>query len=292
MAATKTKLLVPGVTEGTKTARAAIAATPPCEASCCTTLVACNPTEQASCAASCSGTWDMPWFDIVAARMEWLYLPDRATALTAPFNLADRLHIILFSMFNSLIPEMVARETILQFRIANTADNLIWNSLAANSADFLALSFGRTHDPVQPTLRSGQVTSDARILTAVHAMAAALPWLLPSAQANFEASSAYALIMPTIGFTSSLTTACGAVENPATMFSSSCLVTWYNSQSPGPSALGQTIAYEVMYYRIRDGWNSLGTDGGCTAGSHFCLPYADRTGYDPESGACLQESLM
>ena len=46
-----------------------------------------------------------------------------------------------------------------------------------------------------------------------------------------------------------------------------------------------------MYYKVRDGWNSLGTDGGCDAGPHFCPRYMDITGYDPESGACTGEVL-
>ncbi len=84
---------------------------------------------------------------------------------------------------------------------------------------------------------------------------------------------------PTIGIDSNLSAACGAVENSETAFSASCLQAWY-AQEPGPAQLGQKIAWELMYYKVRDGWNSLGTDGGCDAGPHFCPRYMDITGYN------------
>jgi len=291
--AAQTKKLLPGVTEGTATARAAIGATSPCEATCCANATECGTAEQLACAAGCTGVWDMPWFDVVDARMQVFGLENRTTATTtvAPYFQVDRNHIGVLGIFSALVPEILKTETIFQFRVTNTVDNILWNSVAANSANILAMHFGQSHEPQEPTIRSGQTTTDARIVTAIHALAASLPLLLPASQGDFEASLSYALLSPTIGFENSLTTACGAPEAHATVFNSSCLVMWYDAQAPSPAALGQTIAYELMYFKVRDGWNSIGTDDGCDAGSHFCLNYADVTSYDPESGACLDESL-
>lgn len=234
----------------------------------------------------------MPWFDVINARMLAFGLPDRATATTmaAPFFQADRNHIAIVSTMAAVVPTILKAETIFQFRYTNTVDNLVWNSFAANSATLKALKFGQSHDAADPIVRSGQTSSDARVVTAIHAVAAALTLLMPSATPSFQTSLPNALLMPTIGFESSLTSACGAPSSTSTSISASCLTDWYDAGA-GPSRLGQIIAYEIMYYKVRDGWNSLGTDGGCDGGSHFCHRYADITNYDPEVGQCLEETL-
>ena len=210
--AAQTKKLLPGVTEGTTTASAAIGATSPCEATCCANETECSTVEQSACAAGCMGVWDIPWFDVVDARMQALGLEDRTTATTniAPYFQVDRNHIGVLGIFSAVVPEILKTETILQFRVTNTIDNILWNSVAANSANILAMHFGQSHEPQEPTIRSGQTTTNARIVTAIHAVAASLPLLLAATQVAFEASLGYALLSPTIGFESSLTTACGA----------------------------------------------------------------------------------
>lgn len=290
--ASKMKTLIPGLKAGSSTVRNAISSTPACEAMCCSDAVACSQTDQDACAAKCKGTWDTPWFDIVQSRMQAFGLPDRTTATTmaAPFFQADRNHILIIGMMGSLVPEIMKTETIFHFRYTNTIDNLVWNAIAANSAILKAIKFGQSQEAEEPIIRSGQATSDARIVTAIHAVAAALPLLLPSVTSAFEATPGFMLLTPTIGVDSSLTAACGAPEWAATTFSAACLQSWYLANK-GPSRLGQVLAYEIMYYKTRDGWNSLGVDGGCDAGAHFCHRYADITGYDPEVGECLRESL-
>ena len=84
--------------------------------------------------------------------------------------------------------------------------------------------------------------------------------------------------------------ACGALESTSTAFDASCLQAWY-AADPSPSRLGQVLAYDLMYFKVRDGWNSLGVEGDCNAGEYFCHRYADYTDYDPEVGACLDEKL-
>jgi hypothetical protein len=291
--ASKTKTLIPGLKTGATSVRGAINPTPPCEASCCAAASACSLSDQAACASSCTGPWKMPWFDVVDARMQAFGLPDRTTATTmmAPFFQADRNHIMIVGAMGGVVPEILKSETIFQFRYTNTIDNLVWNSIAANSDSLKVLKFGQSKDAQEPIIRSGHITSDARVVTAVHAVGAALTLLLPTATADFEASLAYAVLSPTIGFESSLEVACGAPETTTTVFSATCLISWYQS-SAGPSRLGQVLAYEIMYYKIRDGWNSIGTDGGCDAGAYFCHRYADVTGWQPESGACLKEPLL
>lgn len=214
-------------------------------------------------------------------------LPSRGPATDAPFVQVDRQHLM---MLLGLVPGVLQTETIYQFRMTSTLDNLFWNSVAANSDRLLALKFGQSKVGQQPTIRSGITTSDARVATAVHAAAGALTLLLPWAKQAFQASLPYRILAPTIGIDSSLSAACGALEDSETAFSAGCLQSWY-AQKPGPARLGQTIAWELMYYKVRDGWNSLGTDGGCDAGPHFCPRYMDITGYDPESGTCTGEVL-
>ena len=283
------KTLVPGVVEGTTTIRSGLGSTLACGATCCAAEAECLAGEQAACAAECTGTWDLPWFDLVGARAAFF----RVNRAMATFIQVDRHHMIFLSLVSFSLP-FEGAETIYAARDGNTIDNLVWNAVAANSAGLLALKFGQSKVGQQPTIRSGIATSDARIATAVHAFAGALTLLHPAGNkagnAAFKARLAYAVLSPTIGIDSSLSAACGAVENSETAFSASCLQAWY-ARKPGPARLGQTIAWELMYYKVRDGWNSLGTDGGCDAGPDFCPRYMDITDYDPETGACTEETL-
>jgi len=290
--AATTKTLIPGVTEGITTIRAAISSTAPCEATCCAIAVKCSLAEEGACAAKCTGTWDLPWFDVVDARIEAFDLPDRTTATTmaAPFFQADRNHIILVTVFGSLVPNLLLSEAIFQFRYTNTIDNLWWNAIAANSEFLKVIKYGQSQVAEEPIVRSGKKTSDARMLTAVHAVGAAISLLLPDAIPTFKESLGFTIVAPTIGFENTLVTACGAPEGLATQFDPACLRDWYND-SPSPARLGQVLAYELMYFKVRDGWNSLGTDDGCNAGAHFCHRYADITNYNAETGVCLMETL-
>jgi hypothetical protein len=284
------KTLVPGVVEGTTTIRSGLGSTSACGATCCAEEAECSADQQGACAAECTGTWDLPWFDVVGARVQAFGLPARANAMAPPFAQMDRQHLMVVGTVMSLVPDVTQTETIYQFRYTSTIDNLMWNAVAANSASLLAIKFGQSKVGQQPTIRSDMITSDARVATAVHAVAGALTVLLPAAKEAFEASLAYAILAPNIGIDSSLSAACGALEDSETAFSAGCLLSWY-VQKPGPARLGQTIAWELMFHKVRDGWNSLGTDGECDAGPHFCPCYMDTTGYDPESGACTGEVL-
>ena len=95
--ASKIKTLIPGVTDGSTTVRGAISSTPPCQATCCAEATECPAANQTACAANCTDARDMPWYDIVGARVVALGLPDRTTATktAAPFFQADRNHIVV-----------------------------------------------------------------------------------------------------------------------------------------------------------------------------------------------------
>ena len=287
--------LLPPITLGGTSIRAVLQHTPPCADSCCADEAACSAVAQAACSAQCTGTWDLPWFDVVDARKDVLQLPDRSTAADplGPFIQVDRQHLLVVSVFGALAPEISTAETIFQLRYTNTVDQLMWHSIAANSASFLVLRLGPGQQPGAPLVRSGYTSTDARVATAVHAVAAALPLLLPSTREAFEASLAASTLSPSIGFLLDLTDACGRPECPSTVLSPVCLQSWYSS-APGPARLGQVVAYEVMYQRSRDGWNSLGTAGGCDAGAYFCPAFRDAGAepWDPEAGICRKESLQ
>jgi len=290
-AAQTTKLLAPLPAASSATLRSVIASTPPCAADCCADSAPCTQAEQAACASNCTGAWSLPWFDVVDVRVKAFGLPDReiATSTAAPFFQADRNHLVVVGLFGAVVPAIQRHETIFQLRFTNTIDNLVWNSIAANSEALLALNFGQSRVPAEPTIRSGVSTSDARVVTSVHAVAAALPLLLPQSIEDFQQSLGFLVLSPTIGIDDSLVGACGHVAD-AQVFDRGCISTWYESD-PKPSRLGQTIAYELMFHKTRDGWNSLGTDG-CDVGEHFCFSFSDTRGWDPESGPCASEFVQ
>jgi len=286
-AATKVLSLVPNHTSSS--VRAVINATAPCAATCCSNVEPCTPAAQAGCSSQCKDSWDLPWFDIVQARMTLLGLPSREVATSMPFLQVRRQHVLLLSFFISVTPEILMHETIFQFRLTNTWDNVFWNSVAANHPKLQAIRYGRSRNASSPIVRSGVFTSDARIRTGLAAAAAILPHIAPNAEKDFRASFAFNLLQPTIGFEAALTAQCGAPED-AVDFDEGCLKSYFSS-SPSPARLGQITAYDVMYYKVRDIWNQLGTRGGCTHGEYLCARYADYTNYNPESGDCLSEVL-
>lgn len=155
------------------------------------------------------------------------------------------------------------------------------------------LRFGLGKDAQEPLLRSGHATTDARIMTYTHALSAALPYFIPQALDAWEQTLSVQMMNPLIGFEASLLATCGDIEAADAEWSSAtedCLRNWYNAD-PSPARMGQIIGYEMMFFRIRDGFNSLGTDGGCIGGEKYCPLYRDITGYDPNKGACTRESI-
>ena len=99
-----------------------------------------------------------------------------------------------------------------QTRFTNLVDQLVWNAFASNSDRLQALLFGSaTHRGVEPLVRSGQTSTDAKVVTAIHAIAAALPFFLPEAAGAFCAAPAPCfLLRPTIGLEPGLTAKCGS----------------------------------------------------------------------------------
>ena len=116
-----------------------------------------------------------------------------------------------------------------------------------------ALKFGQSKEAMEPIVRSGQTSTDARVLTAVHASSAIIPLLLPAGEASWRQSLTYDVIMPEVGFNSTLTATCGDLTDGDVMYDEACLQSWYAAE-PTPARLGQIIGYEIMYFKIRDGW--------------------------------------
>jgi len=154
------------------------------------------------------------------------------------------------------------------------------------------IKFGQSKEAREPLKRSGVNTTDARLMTVIHAQAAAIPYYLTLGQEVFSRTVGSRMLNPTYGFEDSLFAACGDIESDLTWNTDleNCLIDWYDEQ-PSPARMGQIVAYENMFFRIRDGFNSLGTDGGCVGGPKYCPIYKDRTGYNPESGACTKEPI-
>ena len=75
------------------------------------------------------------------------------------------------------------------------------------------LRFGLGKSPQEPLKRSGVNTSDARILTNIHAYAAVMPYVWPLGEELFLTTISYRGTNATIGFEESLFTKCGDVED-------------------------------------------------------------------------------
>lgn len=283
--------LVPGSDE--KSVRELLGTTPPCADDCCAEVEMCDETQKMECKAKCMGMWDFPWFDKIDAIKTGFSQKERATAVNDPFfNNLDRHLLTIMLVQGSTIPLITKAETIYHFRYTSILDNILWDSVVYNSADFKTIKFGRSKEPMDPTVRSGQTSSDARILTAVHATAAVIPSLLPGSEVHFKMTVVYEAVMPMLGFDPILIGLCGDPVKVNTEYKEECLTKYYEMNGMGPSQLGQIIAYEILFHRTRDGFNSEGTDDGCDAGRHFCPRYNDVTNYDPEVGPCLNENLM
>jgi len=291
-AAKTTMTLVPGLAAG-KPLREALAPSPPCAADCCAAETACDEDACNVCIAQCNASaWTLPWFDVVAAREQAFGLGCRLDAVSEykPFFQASRAHIVLLGMFSALIGTIMESESIYQTRITSAIDAVIWNSFAACSSDLMAIKFGQGKNAAEPLVRTGQSSTDARLAAAVHAVACAVPTLLPGAPRSFVESVPYALFTPIMGFAESLVEKCGDPISSDTKYSPECLRGWYLAE-PSPSRIGQVTCYELMFFRTQDAWNSLGTEGNCTAGRPYCEPFADYTDYNPESGACVNEKV-
>ena len=53
--------------------------------------------------------------------------------------------------------------------------------------------------------------------------------------------------------------------------------------------MGHIVAKQIYDYSIKDGYNQLGKDGGCTVN---CRSYADVTGYQPVSATCKKQDAF
>ena len=87
--------------------------------------------------------------------------------------------------------------------------SIYYYSIAVNSDDLLIIRFGVSKDAQEPIIRTGQVTTDARLLTIAHAKAAAIPYHVPQSVPDFENGMINAMMNPHIGFMQSLFDACG-----------------------------------------------------------------------------------
>ena len=139
---------------------------------------------------TCTSVYDAPWFDVVSAREATLGpLPPGATGNDMPFALVDRNHILMISMMASTIPSISKYETTIQLRVTNTMENLFWNSVAAFSPEIKAVHFGQDKLIGSPTVQNldpKRHTTDARLMTAANAFAAAFPLLLPEVGMAFK----------------------------------------------------------------------------------------------------------
>merc|ERR1719189_3178270 len=217
-----------------------------------------------------------------------------AVSTQAPFHQADCNHLLIMGMFGALVPSIAKYETVFQLRLTNTVDNIVWNSIAANSENLLALRYGISKVASEPLVRSDVSTTDARVVTAVHAVAAALPLLLPEAETDFRsgANVAFQVVQPTIGFSEDLVAKCGSPDAIGLQYDPACLQDFFKDCNT-PSCLGQAVAFEAMHFKLHDRWNALGDKGGCqpVGDKHFCPAYADYTKWHPEAGECTQEAL-
>lgn len=131
----------------------------------------------------------------------------------------------------------------------------------------------------------------------VHALAAIIPYVVPEVMPTLGNEAVAMMIEPTFGFDSILT------ENPVigeitdyeaefTPEREQALKDYY-AADPSPYRAGQVIAYDHMFFRVRDGFNCQGDQFGCVGGLKYCPIFADYTDYDPVKGQrCAREPIV
>jgi hypothetical protein len=270
-----------------------VAGTAPCNAACEDPATGCVANEDCD-----ADPFKTPWFPVLDVRTQALALPDGngLTSSDMPYAQVDRNHLLVLGTLSALTPPISQYETSIQFRLTNTIDNLMWNSIAAFSNNLRAVKFGQTNPIDEPTVKNADhQTTDSKIMTALHSIGCALPILLPEAVELYHETLAQFMDRQfENGFDPSLEEACTIRADKTDEELQSCIQTWVADQADKtPAVMGNAIAFEIMYHKNRDGWNSLGTEGGCwPEDPHFCPRYADTGGYKPISGECATKTLQ
>lgn len=187
---------------------------------------------------------------------------------------------------------IVSHETPVGARITHHMDLMLWNCVAAYHDTYLdSLTSAR---PLYAVPDASLHTTEARQLCAFHAVAAAIPELMPQAQTAFKNGRG--------GQVAGLTDAqftlpqefhlSGGFDSYCAPTDATCIQNVLSCNGYRPAAVGAAVAQAMLHNGMTDGWNHKGQltrDGHqCTAN---CRPYQDSSSYDTDklSAPCVHD---
>lgn len=193
-----------------------------------------------------------------------------AAAQAAPPPFAPEIMTIL-TMLPHVDKELAKHETPVMIRLAQFLCALWWNCVAVYSDTY---KDGITKIRPAVTVQSSAMwTSPNRALCAAQATTTYVSLSFPG---NLDALvDALAGIGVTVAPKLD-----AAVANCNTAL---CLQMIAASSTYDPNIMGHIVAKQIYDYSVKDGYNQLGKDAGCTVN---CRAYADVTGYKPVSDTC------
>jgi hypothetical protein len=167
-------------------------------------------------------------------------------------------------------------ETPITSRFAAYYTIVFWNCAAVYSTDY--------KDAITKTFPTVSVLDSNLHTTANRAACAAQSGVSYSLLSVPDAAAGWAEAVTGAGATVESTIhpsvfACTTVE---------CLQEIAITADYGPITMGHIVAKQAYDYSITDGWNQLGTDGGC---QYNCRPFADVTGYAPVQIASVRRQI-
>lgn len=178
---------------------------------------------------------------------------------------------IIFEAIQALIPPLRAYETPISVRFTSYYDDVFWNCIAVYSDNFLD---GATKERPQVIVEDQFLHNSAnRALCGMQAAATYSFLSVPGARDPFKAAMANLGIIVEDGLNEDVAS-CGSDIN--------CLQTVAAGNDFVPSIMGHIVAKLVHDFSLLDGFNELGTDGGCIIN---CRAFKDTTGYKPGSSS-------
>mmetsp|Transcript_25218 Transcript_25218/g.69650 ORF Transcript_25218/g.69650 Transcript_25218/m.69650 type:complete len:545 (+) Transcript_25218:109-1743(+) len=170
----------------------------------------------------------------------------------------------------ALTPALASYETPIQARFTHFYDSMWWNCIAVYSNDWLdSLTVAR---PTVVAQDESLYTTPNRALCGSQAIATYNYLSVPGNRAPFVQAMADIGVSVVDGIDSDLA-AC-ADEDIV------CYQKVAADQEFSPEIMGHVVAKQLYDYSIKDGFNELGTDGGCVVS---CRQFRDTTGYIPKN---------
>ena len=185
--------------------------------------------------------------------------------------------LTILTMLPHVDKELAKHETPVMIRLAQFLCALWWNCVAVYSEDYKDGITKTT--PSVKVLDSAKWTTPNRSVCAAQATASYVSLSFPG---NLDA-----LVDALAGI--GVTVAPKLDAAIASCNSVLCLQNVATSSSYDPNTMGHIVAKQIYDYSLKDGFNQLGRDAGCTVN---CRSYSDVTGYQPVSASCDRQDVF